>query len=540
MLVYANNLVVEGDDAEAAVLKAIGGWLKEQLGSGIHPKRLTQDGEYSGRRGEKRSTLRILGSYDGDPALCAWVLKHDDDDVGGRQWIVEVGLKKSTGTLQVTCVVKTDEHNALVSSPVAASQPRVIQYIIRNVRSPSSVAEFTDAVPGEFVKTVGPDRRTYDAFRVEIERRDRSGALVVVSATHKGEYLLNPTALQPKLVGLADVVQVDPKSNSYEMADILGKSWSAWGGAVNVLSFPSASGAVRYRYFLSDEIGSWGDEQQRISKILAWVTASTNVPRLRMHVRPEGVALLSMRRSTERASAASERLNTAQLRQALHDALKRLDGNERHFDEIVEENARLEEDVSRYRDELVNAQDELRNKDFQLGTLTQQLSGTNTRAVDPTNASEILRLVIHGPSPLECLELIERFYGDRCTILCSARNSAGNMDRFVEGRKLLKLLVRLVTTYRDKLMYGGDAEARKVFGKNQYAAKESETVMKNKTMRRQRTFEYNRNQVEMFSHLKVGVSDDPTRTIRVHFFWDVSRQKVVIGYCGEHLPVSIC
>ena len=84
-------------------------------------------------------------------------------------------------------------------------------------------------------------------------------------------------------------------------------------------------------------------------------------------------------------------------------------------------------------------------------------------------------------------------------------------------------------------MAGGDIQARTVFGKNEYAAKESETVMANKAMKRQRTFTYEGQDVEMFRHLKIGVDDDVTRTIRVHFHWDSEKQKIVIGYCGKHL-----
>ena len=51
--------------------------------------------------------------------------------------------------------------------------------------------------------------------------------------------------------------------------------------------------------------------------------------------------------------------------------------------------------------------------------------------------------------------------------------SAKKMPRFVHGRDLLDLLVRLVTTYRDGLKDGGDSKARLVFGKSEYAAKES-------------------------------------------------------------------
>ena len=213
MLVYANQLRVQGPDSEAAVFKAIGGWLKEQLGFGLHPDQLKQDGEYNGHRGEHRSWLRIHGCYDGEPALCAWVLKHADEDVHGRQWIVEVGVKKFAATLEVSCVVKTDERSTLVSSPVSASQPRVIQYIANNILSAKD-ADFVDAVPGEILKTVGQDRDSYRAFLAEIERRDREGAIVLVSATRDGEYLVNPPRLQRTLVGLAHVVQVLPGSSA--------------------------------------------------------------------------------------------------------------------------------------------------------------------------------------------------------------------------------------------------------------------------------------------------------------------------------------
>ena len=39
MLVYANHFSFQGADAEEAIYKAVGGWLKEQLGFGLHPAR---------------------------------------------------------------------------------------------------------------------------------------------------------------------------------------------------------------------------------------------------------------------------------------------------------------------------------------------------------------------------------------------------------------------------------------------------------------------------------------------------------------------
>ena len=390
------------------------------------------------------------------------------------------------------------------------------------------------------MRTVGQDRDSYLAFLAEIERHDRGAAIVLVSATHEGEYLVKPTNLQRTLIGLAHVVQVLPGSDSYEMAEILGKPWSAWGGAVNVLSIPSAAGGVRARYFLRDEIQDWGEEPQRISQVLAWVTSNTNIPRLRMHVRPEGVMQLSMRRRMEKVRATSAQMNAAQLRQALDDASKQTDELERFY---TDENTELAADRSRYKEALESEQEERRKQDFHLRSLKAGLSnagGGDGGAFDSDALQKLLKLASgrEEPSPLDCIEIIDQVYDDRCAVLDSAWSSAKKMPRFVHGRDLLDLLVRLVTTYRDGLKDGGDSKARLVFGKSEYAAKESETVMANKAMRRQRTFDYVGTQVEMFRHLKIGVDDDPTRTIRVHFHWDGDRQNIVIGYCGEHLPVS--
>lgn len=139
------------------------------------------------------------------------------------------------------------------------------------------------------------------------------------------------------------------------------------------------------------------------------------------------------------------------------------------------------------------------------------------------------------PTPAECIEAIAQAFGDRCVVLDTARSSAEQMALFRHGRKLLQLLLTLVSEYRDQLMNGGDAEARRLFGNN-YAAKESSTVNGNPELRRHRIFRHEDRDIEMFQHLKIGAKADQRQTIRVHFAWDGGSKRILIGHCGKHLP----
>ena len=349
MLVYANYLSLQGSDAEDAVFKAIGGWLKEQLSFGLHPDQLRKDGEFNGTRGDVRSWLRVLTTAEEEPKLYSWVLKFSDAEVRGRQWIVEVGVKTQGEYLDLSCVVKTDEHSTLVASPVTASQPRLIRYVVSNIQHIEG-AGFAASVPGVEVKTVGEDTDSYHGLLAEIERHGREGPIVIVSPTKDGEYLLHPADLQQKLIGLAQVVKVSLDFNSFDMSEVLGKSQSAWGGAINILYMPTATGHIPGRYFLSDAITAWGDTQYaRISQVLALVTNNTNIARLRKHIRPEGVMQLSLRRRMQAARAKSDEMSAAQLRTALDEAAKQAAEQAKYFDELVEENSQLETSVSAFK-----------------------------------------------------------------------------------------------------------------------------------------------------------------------------------------------
>lgn len=529
MLVYANQLRVQGAGAKRVVFQSIGRWLGKQLGVRLTSDQLTQNGVVLGKRGSVPSTLRIYAALETRPALLSWVLRHQDERRHGLRWIVEIGAKVTADTVEASCVLRTDTQSTIISGRIPATRPRVMRFITESVVDASD-ADFADTVPGERLKVVGEDDESFVALGYEIAKPDRNGAIVLVSPTREGEYLVDPVRLQNTLIGLAQVVRILPEANTYKMEDMLGKRKSAWGGAVNILSVPSSGGKLRNRLLSADWLRGREREMYCIDVVLAWVTESTNSRRLRDHVRPDSVAMQWARMRFRRRADAR--------RGELQEVSENLEETERLWEEAIQEKVNVEGERDAIQFSLLEAQEELRRREHEVRSMNSQMSALreSSRQVDVGWMMTLLARKA-PPTPEECLRITEEMHPSRCVVLASAKASARRSDSFLYGRRLLDLLRRLVTEYRQELMSGGDSEAKRVFGKGVYAAKESEGVMRSPTLQRQRTFDYGNEKVEMFRHLKIGVADDIRKTIRVHFHWDAPRERIVIGYCGPHLPV---
>jgi hypothetical protein len=324
----------------------------------------------------------------------------------------------------------------------------------------------------------------------------------------------------------------------------LGQRWSAWDGAINILHLPNRSGFVRARYFLPEEIATWGETaHDKNIHLLAWVTNNTNLIRHRSHITPHGVAQLALRQELRRTVNRLEDLDAGELRREIA-RFSELERSQREWAELLQEdNDKISSDLADARAKIEILEEEAGKTRFEISGLKAQLGQQKGGGSNSTAYLELLKLARRSddPSPVECLETIANAFPSQCVILESAWKSAEAMDRFIEGRQLLDMLCSLMTDYRITLMEKGDAEARKIFGRKEFAAKESETVMNSKALSRQRTFEYpagSGKQIEMFRHLKIGADDDVGRTIRVHLHWDGDAEKIVIGYCGEHLAIS--
>ncbi|WP_156473830.1 hypothetical protein [Acetobacter malorum] len=321
----------------------------------------------------------------------------------------------------------------------------------------------------------------------------------------------------------------------------LGRRWSAWNGSINVINPPNRSNFVRSEYFLEEEIIKWGGRQHdRMSKLLSIITNNTNLYKFKERVRPEGVMQLAIRQRLKTIRDTSTHMGTEELRLQIEILTKDQEeqaGLQKMFEDEVESLEAENENIKKDIDEINQKLKEERHKNT---ALTNSLQRTGIDSSSGRHMPEILELAcrVDEPEPKECLNAIELIYGDVCTVLETAKESADDMSNFSHGRRLLDMLRRLVTEYRDQLIKSGDSAARTVFSRNEFSAKESETVMNNQKMRKSRTFHYDGKDTEMFRHLKIGVEDNVEKTIRVHFHWDSKKRKIIIGYCGKHLPIA--
>lgn len=528
MLVYVNQLEMIGDEAFCKVFNSIAGWLKEQTGHHFTQEELLSGHEFSfdGKR------VRTYKADAQDPKLYGILFSTPDTNVRGRQWVTEIGVRLDEGSIFFTLLLETSEISTRVVDIPVTTKPRIIKYLQENCQlAPSTI--------GVVVRELNDDTDNLRAFLSAIERPARNYPLVLVSPSFDGNYAVRPEALRLHLLGLAQVVVCDENMDSWKMERGLGRRYSAWGGAINIIYPPNRSGSCRNKLYLTNELDELRENSVNISfDILSRVTHFSNGMRKRRHFSPHDVRA---KRAADYRVYLKKRFEQVQSSEdqseLLEEAFRQID----EHDQVVEElRSDYEKSLEASEEEALVALQEVDDKAKIIWQLESKLdsfekSGTDTKK---KGATENLLEAVHSPTPEKCLQVLEEIFPDRIKVLDSAWVSSRDSASFGNPQKLAHLLHRLATDYYDKISIGPDSEARKVFGQKEYAAQESETIRNNGDLLDKRSFKYRGEITPMLRHLKIGVADNIQETIRVHFHWDSELQLIAIGYCGPHLPIS--
>ena len=255
----------------------------------------------------------------------------------------------------------------------------------------------------------------------------------------------------------------------------------------------------------------------------------------KLHEQFNSIDLLKqIRRSISALQSQVEYLKTSIVKLE-RDNTQLLEEGIKYHDKLVEANSKSNEDAKNLQAleseylEALSQIDTLKSslKAQSRSFLKKTVTGNNLK--DTTIIEIVSKIVCKGQdlSPIESLQLVKELCPERVVILEEAWNSAKEIESTFKSRsKLTRDLVLLITDFFDSYIQGGDNLARKVFG-NRYSAQESDSVM-NSRLRKYRNF----SGYEMTSHLSIGYSE------RLYFMIDNKSRKVIIGYCGKHLPIS--
>tara|TARA_R110002167_G_scaffold365962_1_gene592232 strand:- start:4081 stop:5697 length:1617 start_codon:yes stop_codon:yes gene_type:complete len=534
MLIYVNQIKVNGSNALDGTLKTVAGWLKELTKRHFTPEELKISEDYI----IGRQKVRTYNASQAEPFLYSILFSNPDTEVHGRQWITEIGIRVESDGVLFTTLLETSDISTQVTDIPQSSRPKVIKYLQNN-------CNISKDTIGLSLKNISNDEEIFRALLAELERPERRHPVVLVSCDSSGKPLLNPRSLQEQLIGLAQVVVCDQFVDSWEMERALGRRYSAWGGAINVI-FPIRNRSVCPRRLLLvehlEELKS--NDKYLIGELLSIITHTTNGYRKRLHFSPTDVRAKRQKDHREFLKQKySELQQSGDYEELLNEAFEQIDSYDSTIEALKDEHQQIvdsfEMEKMEIEDKNESLTEEIRSNSYTISELKRQLGGANSG--EQLLNAELIQILSeslsHDPNPEQCLKLVEAIYPSRIVVLDSALASARDSISFRQGRKLIGLLFKLATEYIDVLSQGGDSKAKDIFGKA-YSANESETVEKNQELSKIRQFTYNGEDIYMFKHLRIGVADNITETIRVHFHWDSKKSTIAIGYCGPHLPIG--
>lgn len=530
MLVYSSTFMLAPAGGPQQIIDLIARWMGKRSGGFIAAKELAQG--VARKRLKDGSTVtsratRFEAEAPSYPFIFSTELSHRDDKVPGRLWTTGIGLRQLAADKPVECtfLLKTDEASARVLAPIQVTRPKIVLDVVGQCQP-------VGQTPGLKVKRL--DEASAAAFLAEVEREDRGHPIVVISPRRDGSYLVQPERLRSLLVGIAEVVQVAPGVDTFELEKILGRRYGAWGGALNVLYRSKVGRDGTYcdsSLYRPDRLADLADAGVNLdSEILSTVTHQTNVPTAWRHIS---------------LSVVDQAVLRSQLASAVEKAKQTDDGADyiQLLEEAMDQLSIKDQSISELRDQVQEKDERISELDASVQGLKYSLAGQRQSAIGPDDegleAIQPLReafsaLMAEDPTPEQSLTIIRTLFPDRIVVLDSALSSARESESFRYGKKAFDLLWKLANNYWPAVAGGGgDAEGRKAFGQNAYAQNEASALSNDG--KRRRTFEYKGQDILMEKHLKIGVKDSVAETLRVHFEWVGADRAIVIGHCGKHL-----
>ena len=466
---------------------------------------------------EAQATVSALRFDDEQGSIWSAQVAFAGDKNAKRRWVTDLFVEKRREGL-VRFGAQLNCHVAPADPGFDHSRPRLIYNIVDAL----SCEVDGEQIGNQFSQVTNSN---IDHFIDLLYNTSRRLPVLLVSVDDNGSAQVDIAKLARRVSGAAHLRTIDIES-SFDLTRALGKRMSTFNGAVR-LYMPGLEANAEDPFLHP----LWLAPQSGWNRRLVSAVAERILPLGFRNLDGDAFWRLSLlRQATSRAEANALTGTTEEKLEAEIEALQAELADARTAAQSAE--ALMDDEAEkRTQSEAVNAQ--LTEQNFALRErirLISSASNSNSISISPDDVYEVFD---QSPSLEASLRVISGVFPDRIVVLQSAYEAARDSFSFTYRKKAFDLLWKLCTEYWLALSNGGnDAQARSCFG-NAYAAREANTI--SKEGRKRRTFHYKGEEVEMEKHLKIGVADNKSDTLRIHFEWISRDDIIVVGHCGGHL-----
>lgn len=503
-------------DAKQRILK----WLSARVGT-LPPE------AWEGKTFEHMSPGRFAAGVSIDFAEGEyWAVRCDDPDksVPGRTWTTETSLarhgEQSRFGLRLLVATTEAEPNYSPSIPGIVRQLCESPGLTRNGRSLSPLPTFvdTDEKLDAFVDLLLDPRRRNPIFAISLEEQETNVATAVI----------DPGNLAARCLGIAHTVIVTGPQ-AFRLSDALGKSFSVFRGAVRTYraGMTYDDDPYRHPFATRSQILDWqGVGPAAFSNTLIWTAARNSaVSNDEARDLPPFTKAKQIALQTQRQSARDDSDYPALL------ALADNELNEKQREIAALESMLIEEERKReeadYRANDLNASNSfLRHRVLEL------------EALFASDTSE--QRVVYPPNYQEIPDWIDRTYPGRIRLTARARREMKDAE-FADIELVGRCLAYLSTDFWNMKTQGGMDHVQnneRVLAdlgvRNEPSGAEHLLKEQGDTFYVQWGASGRKRLLDM--HIKNGGNTrDPSRCLRIYYFWDDETQQVVVGSLPAHL-----
>jgi hypothetical protein len=472
-----------------------------------------------------------------------WLLRyrHRDSDQQSVFFQHQIRVQQQPGRVVLEHGVRRSAPREMLSALTRSPRPRIVEDLLR--LSPAA-RPLNQTLP---VTVLGAE--DVDDFVGSLLFDPRSVPWVVVSPDEEtAKPLIDPSELLRWLRGIAAVAVLQTPEATWALTKALkqrgfGDELRCFDGAVRC--YDGNRAAARLPFLMPGQLlATAGEERTTLAagELARRLTARRMPPSFFSLIEDEDqrernrtVEHLHHQLAQGTSSGAELRQQARELEVLLGEADQEIARLKREKDDLAE-TAEASETLRDHA--LEKLDDETRRLSAQVTQLRRETQDLREKLraaeLTPELVAEISSALKGDPSPIQTVDLVERLYGDRIVFLPEARASAKKAAEFQRPERVAHLLWTLATDYFQALAAGrGDVEARKYFGKDDFAAKDKDNL--SARGKKLRTFEWRGADHLMEMHLKDGNKFSDAECLRIHFKWFPEERRIVVGHCGGHL-----